>query len=224
MLLVIITPAALYMAADSRQYPSGMDTVQKVFLVGNNAIVGHSGIGIIPLEGQSDEVWDAAVEMQKICAETPVGLFGEQLGFIQQHIQSSLTKALTSYHGSLPNAAHLAILLARREDGTIYFVRQEFRVASILLEPNKWGHPVEAAPVQWLVSGKATSGAWWDVPPGCEVLLPNYLDLSPQMAFQSISAVINGVAAQSTQCSERIGGAIRAAVIDDVGVRWLLTQ
>jgi hypothetical protein len=42
MLLVIVTPLAIYMAADSKQYPSG-DNTEKIFLVGNDAIVMHSG-------------------------------------------------------------------------------------------------------------------------------------------------------------------------------------
>jgi hypothetical protein len=54
MLLVIVTPLAIYMAADSKQYPSG-DNTEKIFLVGNDAIVMHSGIGLIPRAGESGQ-------------------------------------------------------------------------------------------------------------------------------------------------------------------------
>ena|SRR5271157_168651 len=48
--LYIVTSDAVYMAADSRQFPSGADTVQKIFLLGADSITGHGGIGVISYE------------------------------------------------------------------------------------------------------------------------------------------------------------------------------
>ena len=54
MVVCIVAQAAVYMAADSRQYPSGRDTVQKVFLVGPD---GKSYVAVYSLQRQPDGSW-----------------------------------------------------------------------------------------------------------------------------------------------------------------------
>ena len=103
MLLCVVTPLAVFMAADSRQYPSGADTVQKVFLVGKDAIVSHGGIGVIPHDGGS---WDAAEELKRIAAATASGTFQEQFNFIRQQVMSSISVALRHYTARFSNNPH----------------------------------------------------------------------------------------------------------------------
>jgi hypothetical protein len=221
MLLCIVTPIAVYLAADSRQYPSGADTVQKVFLVGRDAIVGHSGIGVIGS-------WDAAKEVGRIAATAPNATFEEQLGFVQEQVLKSFNAALEGYSGdsgSLGNNPHLTIMLVKRDStGRAYFARQEFNVVSTALGSNRWAHHAEAAPIQRLVNGEtARTDAWWDVPPECPVATPLHFD-SPEgglIWISSISTIIRGVAGQSAYCSQLIGGPIRAAISEADGARWL---
>src|SRR5689334_16441523 len=94
MVLVIVTPAAIYLAADSRQYPSGLDTVQKVFLVGKDAAIAHLGIGRIPRAGSP---WDATEEMTRISSSTPDDGFDAQLAYITEASQSSFSTAVATY-------------------------------------------------------------------------------------------------------------------------------
>jgi hypothetical protein len=44
MLLILATAGAVFIAADSRQYPVTIDTLQKVMLVGKDGIVAQGGI------------------------------------------------------------------------------------------------------------------------------------------------------------------------------------
>ena len=219
MLLCVVTPLAVFMAADSRQYPSGADTVQKVFLVGKDAIVSHGGIGVIPHDGGS---WDAAEELKRIAAATASGTFQEQFNFIRQQVMSSISVALRHYTARFSNNPHFTIMLAKRNSaGRTYFARQEFKLISTESSPDKWIHRVEANPVQTLVDGEtARSGVWWDVPPECRVTPPPKIDLSPKAAFDSISGIIRVVAGQSAYCTQMIGGPIRAAISDAGGARW----
>lgn len=226
MLLCIVTPIAIYLAGDSRQYPNGVDTVQKVFLVGKNAMVGHGGLGVIGS-------WDAAREVGRIAAATPNVAFEEQLVFIKAQALKSLNLALETYAGnpsSLENDPHLTIMLVKRDStGRVYFIRQEFKVVSTALSPNGWAYHAEAAPIQRLVNGVSPkTGVWWDVPPECPVSQSSVqFDADPSRVLISLSwlsAIVKGVAAQSARCSQLIGGPIHAAISDAKGARWLLEK
>ncbi len=127
MLLCIVTPIAVYLGADSRQYPNGIDTVQKVFLVGTDAIVGHSGIGAIGS-------WDAAKEVGRIAATTPQAAFAEQADYIDAHALKSLNAGLARYFDApagLGKNPHLTIMLVKRDSkGRSYFICRDFKIVS----------------------------------------------------------------------------------------------
>jgi hypothetical protein len=224
MLLCIVTPIAIYMAADSRQYPNGSDTVQKVFIVGKDAILAHGGIGVIPFDDGSHGSWDAAVEMGRISSATPGGTFDKQMRFVQTQALKSFETAAKRYSGALTNNPHFTIMFAKRDSaGRAYFARQEFKVVSVSLNTGRWAHRVEPAPVQVIVNGEQNrTGIWWDVPPECRVSLTSMsFDLSPGHAFNSISGIIKDVAGQSAYCSQMIGGKVRAAISDNKETRWI---
>jgi hypothetical protein len=226
MLLCVVTPIAIYLAGDSRQYPNGVDTVQKVFLVGKNAMVAHGGIGIIGS-------WDAAREVGRIAAATPNVAFEEQLAFIKTEALKSLNLALERYAGnpsSLEHDPHLTIMVVKRDStGRTYFVRQEFKVVSTTLSPSGWAYHAEAAPSQRLVDGASPkTSVWWDVPPECPVSQSSiHFDGDSSRVLISpawLAAIIKSVAAQSPRCSQLIGGPIHAAISDAKGARWLVEK
>jgi hypothetical protein len=223
MLLCIVTPLAIYMAADSRQFPSGEDSVQKLFLVGKDAVVAHSGIGVIPGAGTQGKAWDAAEEIRRLASEVVLGTFDEQLTVIENRAKLSLGGALTHYPGSLADDAHLAIMFAKRDSqGRTYVAHLRLNVVSLSAGTNRWTHRVEPGPREIVVNGETgRSGIWWDVPKECEVARPTSIDLSPNAAFNSLASIIRGVAAQSNYCGQMIGGPIRAAIGDAAGVRWI---
>src|SRR5207247_6822241 len=116
MLVCIVAQTAVYMAADSRQYPNGADTVQKVFLVGRDAIVGHSGIGVIPYDRASGGAWDAAKEVGRIAARVPAGTVNEQLRFIQREALDSLNAGLLHHVGEISvDHPQLTIMFVKRD-------------------------------------------------------------------------------------------------------------
>lgn len=215
MVVCLVAQAAIYMAADSRQYPSGADTVQKVFLVGRDAMLGHSGIGLIPSDGPSGGTWDAAKEVGRIAASTPMGTFQEQLAFIQREVLKSFNTGLQQRSGEINgDHPHLAIMFVKRDsNGQGYCTHQVFSVVSTPLENQKWSHWAEAVPAE----PPRTSGIWWDAPSECPVSLNSRA--GPIRA--ALSAFIQEVAEQSDYCRQVIGGAIRIAVADDMGARWI---
>jgi hypothetical protein len=223
MLLCIVTPLAIYMAADSRQFPSGEDNVQKLFLVGKDAIVAHSGIGVIPSGGTEGKAWDAAGEIRQIASKVVPGTFDKQLTTIENRAKSSLAEALNHYPGRLADDAHLAIMFAKRDSqGRAYMAHLRLNVVSLSDGTDRWTHRVEAGPREIVVNGETgRSGIWWDVPKECAVVPSAGTDLSPNAAFNSLAGIIRGVAAQNNYCGQMIGGPIRAAISDAAGVRWI---
>ena len=222
MLLCIVTPLAIYMAADSRQFPSGDDSVQKLFLVGKNAIVAHSGIGVIPGGGTQERAWDAADEIRQIASKTVPGTFDEQLTSLENRAKVSLGEALSHYPGRLADDAHFSIMFAKRDSqGRAYMAHIRLNVVSLSAGTDRRTHRVEAGPREIVVNGETgRSGIFWDVPKECAVL-PISTGFSPNAAFNSLAAIIRGVAAQNSYCGQVIGGPIRAAIADAAGVRWI---
>jgi outer membrane protein OmpA-like peptidoglycan-associated protein len=82
-----------FLAADSRQYPKGADNVQKVFLAGKDAIIAHSGVGVIPDDDTPGEAWDAAKEIGEIATRMPSGTLQAQLLFVEIEVVRSLVVA-----------------------------------------------------------------------------------------------------------------------------------
>jgi hypothetical protein len=67
MLLVIASASGIYAAADSKQFPSGA-TTQKIFQVGNDALILQGGFALIPGGAENGEDWDARVEFRIIAS------------------------------------------------------------------------------------------------------------------------------------------------------------
>jgi hypothetical protein len=220
MLVCIVASTAVYMAADSRQSPSGADNVQKVFLVGKTAILGHGGIGVIPFNGPSGGAWDAAREAERVANRTPVEAPKDQFRFIGRELLRSLNQGLLQrseeIRGSDP---HLVVMfIARDLEGHAFFFRQEFKVVGTVLPDGTWRYHGDAAPIQVVVDGKSgATGTWWDVPPEYQVGLRRLEGLT----HAAISAFIKDVSQQSESCRRQIGGQVRLAVVDGAGARWM---
>jgi hypothetical protein len=217
MLAVTVTASAVLFAADSRQFPSGEDGVQKVFLVGTRALLGHSGVGIIP--GDDDSRWDAAAEVGRIAGGVPAVAPREKFAFITRDLLQSLNAGLAKR--SLPigrNDVRLTIMFVSRDpDGTVYLARQEFRVFATGAGEGKFRHHAEAQEPSVIIDSlRAKAGLWWDAPSECPVMR---MPTAPTPA--AFTTFINGVGGQSTECSRLIGGRIRVATIDRNGARWL---
>jgi hypothetical protein len=218
MLLVIVTPLAIYMAADSKQYPSG-DNTEKIFLVGNDAIVMHSGIGLIPRAGESGQAWDAATEFRKSAESAPAGSFHQQLDYFRERVFGSFIQALARYSGAIPPDKKLTFMLAKRRDERTYVACQELPLTSRVISADRWSHRSELPAASILADGwENRNYTWWDIPVGCKMVSP---DFSGGFSLVTISKVFKDVAAQSDMCSRQIGGPIRAATSDDIGARWL---
>lgn len=208
------------MAADSRQYPSGADNVKKVFLVGKTAILGHVGIGIIPFNGPQSGAWDAAKAVESLANRTPVETPKDEFRFIGRELLRSLNQGLLRRSEEISGInPHLAIMLVVRDrEGRAFLFRQEFKVVGTALSGKTWRYHAEAAPVQVIVDGKSgASGIWWDVPTDCPVGVRR--PVAPTHA--AISTFISSVSQQNEHCRQQIGGAVRAAVVDGAGARWL---
>jgi hypothetical protein len=220
MLVIGVTAYAVLMAADSRQYPNGKETVQKVFLVGKRAMVGHSGIGVIPFDSARPGAWDASDVVESISKRVPDILGRAQFDFIRSELLESINAGLArcslEIGGSNP---HVAIMFAHRDaDGQVFIAREEIKVVSTSLADKRWRNHAEASAPQILTNAKhADRGIWWDVPPGCPV--GQRMPAAPTNA--AISAFINDVAVQSPVCSQKIGGPVRVAIVDDAVARWL---
>jgi hypothetical protein len=220
MLVVVVTSGAVLMAADSRQSPSGKDTIQKLFLVGGRAVLGHSGIGVLPFDNPQNGAWDAAVEAEGVSKRVHGGDARSQFDFIRLELLKSFNNGLARRSLEIGgDSPKLAIMFINRDsDGRVFLAREELKVVSKPLGNNKWRHHAEAGGTQILIDGqRADRGLWWDVPPECPARERRPAAPTPV----AISAFINAVARQSPICTQKIGGLIRVATIDDVGARWL---
>jgi len=218
--VLVMTSSAVFMAADSRQYPSGKDTIQKLFVVPGHAIVGHSGIGVIPFGDPQNGAWDAAVEVERISKRVPDGDGRHQFDFIRLELLKSLNNGLARRSREIGRRSpKLAVMFVSRDSsGRVFFAREETTVVSTPLGNDQWRHHAEAGRTQIVIDRqRADRGLWWDVPPECPVgeRRPN----APTPA--SIAAFIDDVARQSAACTQMIGGRVRVATIDNGGARWL---
>ena len=222
MVVCIVAQAAIYMAADSRQYPSGADTVQKVFLLGRDGMMGHSGIGVIPYDDNSGR-WDAADEVGKIASRTPDGTIQEQLAFLTKEVLASLNAGLlkrsAEISGDHPQLAIMLVKLSSKSGAAC--AHQAFTIVSTPLANNRWRHRAIAdaseplhTPAQ---NGVNSAGIWFETPPECPVGARR--PAAP--TYAAISAFIMSVAGQSDYCRQMIGGPIRVAVSDENGARWM---
>jgi hypothetical protein len=211
MLLVIVSASAIYVAADSKQFPSGSMT-QKLFLVGKDAAVLQGGIAVIPGAGENGVAWESESEFRKIATLAPNGSFNEQFVDIRNRVFQSFSLALSHYNEYIPPDKKLAFFVAKRENGISHLARQEIPFSTT--ESGK--HRAELPDALILTS--APNKIWWDLPTECKM---QDFDFSRGITFHSISDLFHNVAAQSAICSAEIGGQIRAAVIDDAGGRWL---
>ena len=221
MLVIGVTASAVLFAADSRQYPNGDATVKKLFLVGKRGMLGHSGIGVIPSDHpQAQGAWDAAKEIERIAGQVPVAYPQDQFDFISKETLKSLNAGLAKR--SLPIDAqnpHLTIMFLDRDaGGRVFFAHKEFKVISVQAAGGWWRHHAEVGDTKVeLDRVRADRGLWWDVPPDCPI--GEHRPTAPTVA--GLAAFINDVAGQSPQCSQKIGGTIRVATIDNTGARWL---
>jgi hypothetical protein len=220
MLVVGVTAYAVFIAADSRQYPSGKDTVQKVFLVGKRAILGHEGIGVIPFDSAQPGAWDASDEVERISKRVPHVRARNQFDFIRSELHKSINAGLARRSLEIDGSnLHLAIVFIHRDsDGKVFIAREKIEVVSTRLADKRWRHHAEPGAPQILINAKhADQGLWWDVPEECPV--------GPRMpaalTTAAISAFINNVAVQSRMCSQKIGGPVRIAIVDDTGAGGL---
>ena len=208
MLVVVVTSSAVLMAADSREFPSRRDTTQKLFLIGNRAVLGHGGIGVIPFDNPRGGPWNAAVEAEDVSKRVPDGDAKRQFDFIQSELLKSLNSGLASRSLKIggDNPKLDIMFINRDSDGRVFFARQELKVVSTPLGNNRWRHHTEAGGVQIMIDGRrADRGVWWDVPPECPVGEREPTASTPA----TISAFINSVARQSGTCTQMIGGLIR---------------
>jgi hypothetical protein len=169
MLVVGVTASAVLMAADSRQFPSGRDTVQKLFLAGRRSLLGHSGIGVIPSgHPEKDGVWDAAIEVERIAKVLPSAYPKDQFAFISDAILKSLNDGLAKRPLAIDSQnAQLTIMFVDRDaGGRVFFARREFRIISVNGGGNTFRHHAEAGEPNIVLDRVRTDrGLWWDVPP-----------------------------------------------------------
>jgi hypothetical protein len=214
MLYVVVTASAIYAAADGKRFPAE-DTTQKIFMVGKDAAVMNGGFAFIPGVGPSGTGWDAREEFSRIASSIPDSEFDEQLGYLRSRIFASFSQAISSYQGQLPPDKKLAFFFVKYRQGKAYVVRQE-----IPFNTDAFGQHV-AILNSAIVLADGTPGLqhiWWDVPAGCVVPVA---ELSFEVSWQSLTALIHHVAEQSQLCSREIGDPIRAVILDDGGARWM---
>jgi len=221
MLVVGVTASAVLLAADSRQYPSGQDTVKKLFLVGKRAVLLHAGIGVIPSDNPQEQgAWDAAKEVARIAGQVPAVFPKDQFAFISEEALKSLNDGLAKRSLLIdgPNPQLTMMFVDRDAGGRVFFARKEFRVLSTRTGDHTWRHHAEAGETTVVLDRLRTDkGLWWDVPPQCPV--GERKPTAPTPA--GLAAFINAVAGQSPFCSQMIGGPIRVAIIDSAGARLL---
>jgi hypothetical protein len=221
MLVVGVTASAVLFAVDSRQYPSGEDTVKKLFLVGKRGMLGHSGIGVIPSDKPQEQgSWDAARQVERIAGHVLAAYPKDQFAAISAEVLASLNAGLSKR--SLPiegQNPRLTIMFVDRDDGgRVFLARKEFRVISEQADNGSWRHHSEEGETQVILDRLRTDrGLWWDVPPECPI--GNRKPTAPTPA--AFAAFINDVAGQSPLCAQKIGGPIRVATIESGGARWL---
>jgi hypothetical protein len=216
MLLVIVSASAIYVAADSKRYPTG-EITQKIFLVGDNASVMESGFGFIPEEIGGG--WNVSVELENIARSIPEGTFGDQLSSIRTQLYTSLSVAMARYQGPLPSVPKnkTTFFFAKRIDGRTYPAFQVFPVIKTPLGTNI----VQFQDAKIYINGAKQPITNASVlPPECEMKASD-AEILGAKSLDAISDIFHRVAAQSEICSQQIGDPIRVAVIDDSGVRWL---
>ncbi len=228
MLLVLVTAGAVFVAGDSRQFPTHEDTRQKVQLAGRDAITAEAGIGVIPDGNPQGGPWDALAVLQDIAVSVPDGTFSEQLNFLREKFNASFSDAAARFHNEIPlnPAPKIDVFFVKRDTrGRAYVAVQEFHVRSIALPGGRWQHRVEIDAPQIELEGVILQGAairtYWSVPNECTVDVKS-IPTNPQgHEAQWMSDLIRVVAAQSPQCAAQIGGPIRIATIDAAGAHWL---
>lgn len=228
MTLVLATASAVFVAGDSRQSVTLDDTIQKVFLVGNDALIAHAGVGVIPDAGPQGEPWDAAAELRTIAAETTAGSFAHQLREITEKLETSFANALSRFDEIIRTdpPAKIDIFFAKRNaDGRVSVALQEFYVRSLQKADVKWQHRLELGELQIMLNDTKLADdairTYWSVPPGCAVNSSSAPPIPRENIASWIRDLIRSVANQSPQCTAQIGGPIRIATVDSEGARWL---
>ena len=226
MILVLATASAVFIASDSRLARTLDDTRQKVYLIGNDAIIGQTGVAVIPDGGPQGEPWDANAELSQIAVGIPGGTFDEQLGAITGELETSFAGALSRFDEFIRTdpPAKIDLFFAKRSaGGNVYVAHQEFHVRSLQKDGGKWQHRLELGARQIKLNdiklGDEAIRAYWSVPQGCAV------DTSTAPPKENVAGwirdLIRSVANQSPQCTAQIGGPIRIATVDSEGARWL---
>jgi hypothetical protein len=209
MLLVIVSASGIYAAADSRRFPEG-NTTQKIFAVGNDAVILQGGFALIPGAGENGSDWDSAAEFRKIAASITYrrGL-ERQLDLLRNRVFENFSNAMSRFHGEIPSGKSLVFFFVKRLQAKNYGLFQKISVDEVQsrLYQAKMEKPF----------GFET-GIYYSLPDGCA--MQSY-DFKEGASFESISELFHRVAGQSELCSHEIGGPIRIAIIDDGGVRWL---
>jgi hypothetical protein len=208
MLLVIASASGIYAAADSRRFPAG-DTTQKIFTVGNDAVIMQGGFALIPGAGDNGNNWDAVVEFQKTAATITDEEPERQFDLLRTRVFDNFSNAISRFRGEISNGKSLDFFFVRRLQAKNYGWFQKISVDE-----------VQSRTYQAKIENPITfeTGVYWSLPPECS--MQNF-DFKEGASFGSISELFHRVASQSVSCSHQIGGPIRIAIIDDGGVRWL---
>ena len=228
-LFVLATPGSVFLAGDSRQFPTRDDTRKKVFLVGKDALIAQGGVGVIPSVRPDGGPWDALSTLNGIVDRTGAAEFGKQLEFIAKEFGERFADVLSRFHEVIrrePPAKIDMFFVKRTSNRRVYVAYQEFHVRSKEDPGGRWQHEMELGVPQIKLDGiKLRNEAirtYWSAPFGCAVETRKAGPINRGQEAAWITKLVRGVAAQSEQCSAQIGGTIRVATVDNKGARWLV--
>jgi hypothetical protein len=226
MIFVLATAGAVFVAGDSRQFPTLADTRQKVYLVGEDALIAQAGIGVIPSVEPNRPAWDALAVLRDIAGKTGSGSFREQFNLIMTEYGANFTIALSRYPEIIRTdpPSKIAIFFAKRaSDRRVHIGIQEFHVQSSVHAGGKWEHNMQLGARQVKLDGIILAEnqiqAYWSVPHGCSVDAVRSIPKGGEAVW--IAALMRRVSAQSSECTAQIGGPIRIATVDSAGAHWL---
>jgi len=228
MIFVLATAGAVFAAGDSRQFPTLAEDRQKVYLVGNDALIAEGGVGVIPDAGPNGEPWDALAELKQIARDTQMGPFAEQLDAITKKYTVSFGGALSRFSEVIrtdPPSKITLFFVKRDAESRVYVAIRDFDVRSLPLGDGKWRHYLELVAPQVKSNGAILAPdqiqAYWTVPPGCTVNVAAAPPIPKENIAGWIRDLMRSVASQSPQCAAQIGGPILVATVDANGARWL---
>jgi hypothetical protein len=207
MLLVIASASGIYAAADGTQFPSGA-TTQKIFQVGNDALILQGGFALIPGGAENGEDWDARVEFRIIASSVTDDAPEQQFESLRKLVFENFSRALARYHGQIPSGKSLDFFFVRRFRAKNYVWFQ--KIAFLEVQPMIYEARLLEEPRFF------DQGVYWSLPPECAM---QQFDFSKGVSFVNISDLFRQVAGQSTACSNQIGEPIHIMFISDGGLQ-----